>query len=205
MNDLTKYEGIPVADLRDKVMDELVKQYSLDRVRLEEFERRTELVSKAATRGEIIAQVADLPALPAEQASRPAATRPRGNLAGQGRWRIDPDGGRANDLSLAIFSGSDYKGVWRAPRQLTSICIFGGSKIDLREAIVPPDGISISCICLFGGLDVIVPPGMRVVTRGAGIFGGFDRLNHEPEDREAPVVSIDGIALFGGVSVKVRD
>ena len=205
MNDIANYEGLPVAELRDRVMDDLVRQYSLERVSLDEFERRTELVSAATSRGEVLAQVADLPPLPEERPSRPAApSRPRA-AAGRGRWRVDPEGSRPSDLSLAIFGGSDYKGVWRAPRQLVSICVFGGSKIDLREAIVPPDGVSISTVCLFGGLDVIVPPGMRVATRGAGIFGGFDRTNSEPDDRDAPTVAIDGIALFGGVSVKVRE
>lgn len=204
MNELTRYEGLPVAELRDKVMDELVRQYSLERVTLEEFERRTELVTAAQARGEILAQLADLPPLPSERPSRAAASsRPRAAAAGQ-RWRVDPEGTRPNDFSLAFFGGSDYRGVWRAPRQMTSLCIFGGSKIDLREAVVPPEGVTISCVCLFGGLDVVVPPGMRVVTRGAGIFGGFDRVNTEPEDRDAPVIAIDGIALFGGVSVKVK-
>jgi hypothetical protein len=204
MNDLATYGDIPVAELRDKVMDELVKQYSLERVSLEEFERRTDLVSKAATRGEIIGQVADLPPLPAEAAEPSPARRARPAPSGQGRWRIDPDGGRPQDLSLAVFGGSDYKGVWRAPRQLTAICLFGGSKIDLREAIVPPEGVRISCLCLFGGVDVIAPPGMRVATHGAGIFGGFDRRDNEPEDRDAPTVTVEGLAFFGGVSVKVR-
>lgn len=196
---LPAYEGLPVEELRDKVLDELVKHYALERVSMDEFEQRTELVSKAATREEMLRQLSDLPPLP--EASPP----PRATLPGQGRWRVDPDAGRPQGLSLAFFSGSDYKGVWRAPRALTSICIFGGAKIDLREAIVPADGVRISCLCIFGGLDVIAPPGMRVITRGAGIFGGFDRRDNEPEDRDSPTIVIEGLALFGGVSVKVKE
>ena len=207
MNDMVKYRDLPVAELRDRVMDELVRQYSLERVDLEEFERRTGLVAKALTGDEIVAQVADLPALPAEGRPRETGAAARARPARDGslaRWSVDPSGGRQSDLSLAVFGGSDYRGVWRAPRQLTSICVFGGSKIYLREAIVPPDGVSISCVCVFGGLDVVVPPGMKVRVRGLGVFGGFDRADNEPEDPEAPAVVIDGIALFGGVSVKVR-
>jgi hypothetical protein len=205
MNDVARYGALPVEELRDKVMDELVRQFSLERVDLDDFERRTDLVSKASTRGELLAQVADLPSLPAEAPPRQAPGRASRAYPGQGRWSVDPDGARASDIALAIFGGSDYKGVWRAPRQLSAICVFGGSKIDLREAIVPSEGLTISCLCLFGGVDVVVPPGMRVHVRGMGIFGGFDRTSNEPEDRSAPTVVVDGIALFGGVSVKVRE
>ncbi len=200
MNDIARYEAIPIDQLRDKVMDDLVKHYSLERVSLDEFERRTDLVSKAETRGELIAQVSDLPGLPAEGGERRQAKAP----AGAASWRVGAGNARLNDFSLAIFSGSDYKGVWQAPRNLTSLCIFGGSSIDLRKAVVPPEGVTISCLCLFGGVDVIVPPGMRVHVRGMGIFGGFDRTSNEVDDPYAPTIVVEGIALFGGVSVKVR-
>jgi hypothetical protein len=61
MKDLVRDESVPMEGLRDRVMDDLVKHYSLERVSLEEFERRSDRVSKAPTRDEIIAQVADLP------------------------------------------------------------------------------------------------------------------------------------------------
>jgi len=206
MQELARYQALPVDELRDRVMDELVRQYSLERVDLDEFERRTDLVAKAQTRGELLVQVADLPPLPPEgRAAARDPERPRGRYAGApARWSVDPDGGKPSGFDLALFGGSDYKGVWRAPRQLTSICVFGGSKIDLREAIVPPDGVSISCVCVFGGLDVIVPPGMRLHVQGVGVFGGFDRPSSESGDPEAPMISVDGVALFGGVSVKVK-
>jgi hypothetical protein len=43
-----------------------------------------------------------------------------------------------------------------------------------------------------------------VITRGAGIFGGFDRTNNEVDDPDAPTVVVEGLAIFGGVSVKIR-
>jgi hypothetical protein len=200
MNELAQYESVPLEKLRDRVMDDLVKHYSQERVSLEEFERRSELVSKAVTRGELVAQIADLPAIPpggGERARAPAARD-------QASWRVDSSGSRPSEVSVAIFGGSDLKGVWRAPRRLTSLSVFGGTNIDLRKAIVPEEGITISCICAFGGADIIVPPGMRVLTRGMGIFGGFDRTNNEVDDPYAPTIVVEGIAVFGGVSVRVK-
>ena len=190
MNDMARYEGVPTEELRDSVMDDLVKHYSLERLSLEEFERRTEIVSKAKTRGELLTQVADLPEA-GDRAPRPA-------------YRSDAAAARESEVSVAIFGGSDFRGVWRAPRRLTTLCVFGGTNIDLRKAIIPEDGITISCICAFGGADIVVPPGMRVVARGIGIFGGFDRTNNEIDDPRAPTVFVEGIAVFGGVSVRVK-
>jgi hypothetical protein len=175
----------------------------MERIDLAEFERRTEIASKAASRGELIAQVADLPAL-AEERSAPRDPRPRA-ASRPGGWSVAEGAVRQNDFAVAIFGGSDFRGIWRAPRRLSALAVFGGSTIDLRKAIVPAEGMTISCICAFGGVDVVAPRGMRVQTRGMGIFGGFDRAENEPDDPYAPTITIEGIAVFGGVSVKVRD
>jgi hypothetical protein len=205
MNELRRYESVPIEDLRDSVMDDLVKHYSLERVSLDEFERRTDLVSKATTRADLIAQVADLPAMPAEgRATRDTREPAPRAAAGAATWRVSSRNSRPSDFAVAIFSGSDYKGVWQAPRALTTLCVFGGSSIDFRKAVVPAEGVTVSCLCLFGGVDVIVPPGMRVLVRGVGIFGGFDRTSNEVDDPEAPTITVEGLALFGGVSVRVR-
>jgi hypothetical protein len=184
MNDPAFYESIPMEKLRDRVMDDLVKHFSLERVSLDEFERRTDLASKTSSRGELIAQVADLPALEGERREDPAP--------------------RESDIAVAVFGGSDFRGVWRAPRRLNSLCLFGGINIDLRKAMVPEEGVTISCACIFGGIDIVVPPGMRLVVRGMGIFGGFDRTSNEVDDPRAPTVVVEGLALFGGVSVRIR-
>ena len=202
MNDLARYESMSVEKLRDRVMDELVRQYSMERVDLPEFERRTDLVSKAATRSELLAQITDLPDLPeAGRESREART-PASSASAS--WRVSSRNTRPTDFAVAIFGGSDFKGVWQAPSNLTTLCVFGGANIDLRRAVVPEEGVTISCLCLFGGVEVTVPPGMRVLVRGIGIFGGFDRTQNEVDDPYAPTIVVEGLALFGGVSVRIR-
>jgi hypothetical protein len=201
MNDLAVYDSIPTEKLRDRVMDDLVKHYSIEHINLDEFERRTDIVSKAESRGQLIAQVADLPDIVGTEKEKRTANRRQDKVQG---WSVATGTVRANDFAVAIFGGSEFRGVWRAPRHLATMSIFGGTNIDLRKAIVPQDGVAISCLCAFGGTDIIVPPGMRVITRGVGIFGGFDRTNNEVDDPDAPTVVVEGLAVFGGVSVKVR-
>lgn len=201
MNGLAVYDSMPTEKLRDRLMDDLVKHYSNEHIDLNEFERRTDMVAKASSRGELIAQVSDLPALDAEE-GRTRAPRRRSE-AGQG-WSLATGSVRQNDFAIGIFGGADFKGVWSAPRRLANMSIFGGVNIDFRKAIIPPEGVVVSCICAFGGTDIIVPPGVRVATRGIGIFGGFDRPNNEVDDPDAPTIVVEGLAVFGGVSVKIR-
>jgi hypothetical protein len=200
MNTVALYDSIPTENLRERVIDDLVKHYSQERIDLAEFERRTDLASKASSRGELIAQVADLPSLAGEA----HGALPRARTSPEG-WGVAEKPARQNDFAVAIFGGSDFRGVWRAPRRLSALAVFGGSTIDLRRAIVPAEGMTISCICAFGGVDVVAPRGMRVQTRGMGVFGGFDRADNEPDDPDAPTITIEGIAVFGGVSVKIKD
>jgi hypothetical protein len=200
--DLAYYESVPAEKLRDRVMDDLVKHYALERFDLEEFEARTDRVSKAATRSELIAQIADLPPLEGEERSErlhgPAADRAA--TSGCSTYS-DP---KESDFAIAIFGGSDLRGAWRAPRKLSSLCLFGGINIDLRKASIPEGGLAISCACAFGGIDIVVPPGVRLEVRGFGVFGSFDRPHNYVDDPRAPTVVVEGLALFGGVSIKVK-
>lgn len=104
---------------------------------------------------------------------------------------------------MAIFSGTDRKGVWNPPRKLHTIAVFGGSDIDLRDARIPPGGMRIIAFALFGAVDIIVPDGVRVEASGGGIFGAFEG-HDQPESYEsdAPVIRVEGAAIFGAVEVK---
>jgi hypothetical protein len=54
---------------------------------------------------------------------------------------------------------------------------------------------------MFGGVAMRVPAGWRVESRMRAIGGGVDVGGTDPEDPAAPVLTIDGLALFGGVAV----
>jgi hypothetical protein len=71
---------------------------------------------------------------------------------------------------------------------------------------MPPGITEVKVFAMWGGVDVIVPPGMNVECDGMGIMGGFD---HTPEaaarpDPGAPTLRVTGVALMGGVHVTVR-
>lgn len=78
--------------------------------------------------------------------------------------------------------------------------IFGGVTIDLRQASIPQD-VSMNLTAVFGGLDVLLPAGVRAVVSDTSLFGGCS--NHRRTGEEgAVIIYINATALFGGVEIK---
>ena len=56
-----------------------------------------------------------------------------------------------------------------------------------------------------GGVEVIVPPGVRVEMHGLSLMGGWSNDVHEEElPPDAPELHLHGFALMGGVDVRTR-
>ena len=57
-----------------------------------------------------------------------------------------------------------------------------------------------------GGVEIIVPRGIRVETIGGAFMGGFaaDAGDATAIDPAQPVLRVSGLAVMGGVDVKVR-
>lgn len=200
MNDRPKQEDATLDGLKETTLDDLVRRYSSNEIPIEDFERRATGITKASTRTEVLTIVADLP----EARNLPAQALKRALSAGASGWRLAPGAVRDHDTAICIFGGSDRKGVWAAPRDFTALCVFGGANLDLRKAVIPPEGMTIRCFAAFGGVDLVVPPDIRLEVRGAGIFGGFEHKDTPDAPLDAPLIVIEGFAVFGGVGIKVR-
>ncbi|WP_189245410.1 DUF1707 SHOCT-like domain-containing protein [Streptosporangium pseudovulgare] len=105
---------------------------------------------------------------------------------------------------VAIFGGTERKGRWRVRRRTRALALFGGMRFDLTGAEFEAKEVEITINAFFGGVEIIVPEGVKVHCQGVGIFGGFDVPSAAGADPSAPVVVVKGLAMFGGVSGKVR-
>ena len=74
-------------------------------------------------------------------------------------------------------------------------------EIDLTEAIFESTEIEITGFWCFGGMEIKAPAGIEVRDRTAGIFGGTEIKGLGDPIPGAPVITIKGASLFGGVSV----
>ena len=105
---------------------------------------------------------------------------------------------------VAIFGGASRKGQWNVEPKMTAVTVFGGASFDFRDAQLPQREISLHCTSIFGGMDIVVPPEMRVIDSGMAIFGGRDTDSGGAEsgNPDAPVLRLSGLTLFGGLSLR---
>lgn len=177
---------------RDRVADILREALAEGRLDADEHAERVAAVYSAKRMGELEPLVRDLP-----------QTRP----APDGEPLTDDmphHGYGASDNAVAIFSGATRKGRWRVGRKTNAFACFGGVEIDLTEAIFDQQHIVINATAIFGGIDIRVPENVTLRGKGSGIFGGFDVRAYDSPDPGAPVVLVQGVALFGGVEAKPK-
>ncbi|MFJ5679950.1 DUF1707 domain-containing protein [Streptomyces sp. NPDC093097] len=192
---------------RERVAEILRDALAEGRLDMAEFDERLDATYQARTYGELERVTVDLPVAAQAPASAPAPLSLRKEPAPAGEvasWaeRIRPDATGATS-GIAILGGFERKGRWTIGRRFNAFCLMGGAEIDLREAEFAAPEVEISVWTLMGGVNVIVPPGVEVESRGMGIMGGFDtREDGTPGDPGAPRVIVSGVALMGGVGVE---
>ena len=124
------------------------------------------------------------------------------------RWSARTIGGVTNEEEVvratAIFGGPDLVCGAQRFRGAFLTAVFGGIKLDLRNARPAPEGATISATAAFGGIELLVPRGWRVSVRSTPIFGGLDdKTDHsQPVVDDAPALHVDAVAVFGGVEIK---
>jgi len=77
---------------------------------------------------------------------------------------------------------------------------YGGIDVDLREVELAP-GARLALHTLFGGIQIKTPPGWRIEPEVKAFAGGVDTRTSSQDDPDAPVLTLTGTALFGGISV----
>jgi hypothetical protein len=104
---------------------------------------------------------------------------------------------------VAIQNGIAIKSRAQAFRGGSMFAWFGGIAVDLREARLAPDA-RLEVGSLLGGIAIRVPPEWRVESKVKAIAGGVDVSAPEPVAENAPTLTIDGFAAFGGVAVGAK-
>ncbi|WAZ22027.1 DUF1707 domain-containing protein [Streptomyces cinnabarinus] len=181
---------------RERVAEILREAMAEGRLDMEEFGERLDATYRARTYGELTPLTRDLPA--AGTVSLVKGPEPEGS------WPSRITGGEGSStLGVAVLSGFERKGRWTVPRRFNCFAFWGGGEIDLRDANFADREVVINCVAIMGGVNVIVPPGVEVATRGIGIMGGFDQSEDGvPGDPGAPRVIVTGFAFWGGVGVE---
>lgn len=182
-------EQPPTADVRasdserDEVVQQLAAHAGTGRLTLDELEERSTLAYGATTRGELTKLTADLPPMVAT-ASQPEQRR------------------RVTRWLVSVLGGAEKRGRWRVGRRLTSVTLLGGNDIDLRNAEIDADEVTILAIAVMGGMDIYVPDTVDVEVGGFALVGGRGERGSSRAPRPgAPRVRVRAFALMGGIDV----
>jgi hypothetical protein len=79
--------------------------------------------------------------------------------------------------------------------------IMGGCEIDLSQASIQGGEAVIDTFAFWGGIEIKVPEGWRVETRGLALLGAFEDSTKRPLGDGKRLV-VTGLAIMGGVEVK---
>ena len=196
LTELSLPDHVPPSE-RERIVQDLGEHFAQDRLTLPEYERRVELAYRAGSADALRDLTRDLTPLAPVPMSRPAGmAAPAGGTAAT-------VGTRKN--FLAFMSGVVRRGKWTVPARIRAFAWMGGIGLDLREAMLTSPVTDIYVFALMGGVEIIVPPNVRLESDGFAIMGGFDDQLKEPasNDPNAPLIRVHGLAIMGGVEARV--
>jgi hypothetical protein len=100
------------------------------------------------------------------------------------------------------MSGFERRGRWNVPRKLTMFSLWGGGVVDLRYADFTSPDVEIKAYSIMGGQTILLPPEVNVTVDGASVMGAFEDHTAGEGTPGAPVVTVRGFSLWGGVTVR---
>ena len=165
-------------DDRDRAVLALREHLAAGRLTLEEFTERMTAALAAPTTADLEAPLRELPQ-PGVQPRRPP-TR----------------------FLLSIFSSVQRQGRLRLGHRVFCLACFGNIDLDLREATLERDVLTIVAFGLFATVDVYVPEGIEADIGGVVVFGHRDAHGSDlPSVPGSPLVRFDVFGLFAGVDL----
>lgn len=163
---------------RDRTVVQL-REHAVDgRLTLEEFTDRMSSAYAARTGEELQELLRDLPA------ERPPTRR------------------RPTRFVLSIFGSTAREGRIRIRRSVACFTAFGNVDLDLRQATLERDVVTIVVLGMFGAIDLYVPEGVEVDLHGLALGGHKRARGNDPPPRSGtPLVRVTAISVFAGIDV----
>lgn len=102
---------------------------------------------------------------------------------------------------IAVFGSQDLKFEDEKAENLDLKSLFGGIKLDLRDAKIERD-IVINTLSVFGGIDIYVPDDVKVKVSSTPFFGGVEVKRKKQSSKKEITIYLNSVCIFGGVDVK---
>ena len=104
-------------------------------------------------------------------------------------------------VAVAIFGPLAFHSTAQQFRGGSLDCWYGGGVLDLRDAVLAPEGATLRVRAIFGGGQVIAPADWKVVTSIRGMGGISDARPPMGHEADAPELVIEGMVFAGGFAV----
>ena len=161
-----------VASLREHAVE--------GRLSLEEFTDRMSTAYLAGTKDQLDELLSDLPSGGPVPLSRRKPTR----------------------FVFSVFGSSEREGRIRIKRRVTCLTCFGNVDLDLRQATLERDVVTIVALGIFGAIDIYVPEGVEIDLHGFTLGGHKRARGNDPLPRpETPLGRVFAISVFAGIDV----
>jgi hypothetical protein len=160
---------------------ELLRDHAAEgRLTLEEFTDRMTAAYLAGTNDELEQLARDLPSAHPALVSRRRPTR----------------------FLFSLFGSTEREGRIRVRRRVGCLMGFGNIDLDLRQATLEGDVITIVALGMVGAIDIYVPEGVEVDLHGFAL-GGHKRArgNDPPPHPGTPLVRVFAVSVFAGIDV----
>lgn len=184
-----EWKDRPVKYLRDKVVDQLKLNLAKNHLEIDEFEQLVNIALSTQSKSELLSLTNDLP------------TKDETEIKNQ---ELELEAYRNKDSLVSILSDLKRKGNWVPPKQLRVVTVLGAAEIDFREVSFDSDLTYISLGCWFGEVNIIVPPGVNVISNVKNIVADIDDRSQRRIKPDSPTIVIEGEVIFGEFTIKEK-
>lgn len=157
-----------------------------------EYDERLNSAFAAKTMGELVGLTEDLPG------GTGTAAAPAPAVSSDG----PPEG---SENIIALLASAERSGRWLVEPRTNASTVLGSIELDMCEAVMSRPRVVLQCAVLLGSVELVVPPGVRVVDHANTVLGSVDIAGAAPAGPDAPTVAVTGLVLLGSVSVRTRE
>lgn len=174
---------------RERASEQLRTAGGDGRLSVDELDERVQAAYQARTRAELQRLLEDV-------------DEPRGltHVTTSPGLTVCPGGGGSRWV-VALMGGATRLGHWRVAEHCRVVSIMGGAEVDLSEAELAAEEVTITVFSLMGGSDVYVPDDARVEVTDVGIMGGND-VERATGPTSGPLIRLRLISIMGGSDVR---
>jgi hypothetical protein len=184
---------------REHVVQSLCAHYAQDHLSTGELEARFERANRATTSVDLREVLAGLPAL----GPMVAPPSPLYQLGDRLPMHTATGLPAHEKRYAAIFAEVKKEGAWAPAPLIRARAVFGSVIFDLREAVLPPEGLVIDVDVILGDCKVLLPPGIGADVDCSAVLSSVNDKAQRAQPG-APRVAVRGSGFMADITVQTK-